>query len=124
VLIQCYLLEVTKKGETIIYSDKIAIGSSFITDTENKTSYRELILPPKILNLSKAIVFLTGSFSKDPEGKVVVPYNQSFEYNFRENKYLSGNETDYNELKKRLGINKIQSAPTVFTIGAENIFST
>jgi len=102
VLIKCYLLEVKKKGETIIYSDTIAIGSSFIT--ENKTSYRELILPPKILDLLDVMVFLTGSFSKDTEGKVVVPYNQSFEFNFKENKYLNGSETDYIQLKKRLSI--------------------
>jgi hypothetical protein len=50
-------------------------------------------------------VFLTGSFSKEPQGKSIFPFNDAFKYNFKDNIYISGIEMQYDVIKKQLNIN-------------------
>jgi hypothetical protein len=103
ILLHCYLiLEQTRYAYAVLNSYPLTFGESFLA--EEITSTKELDLSPDIVDRPEVIVLLTGSFSKDPDGKIIVPYNEAFKYNFKENKYLTGLEMEYDKLKKSLNI--------------------
>ncbi len=66
---------------------------------------KSIPISPTIIGQSDVTVLLTGTFSKDPQGRIIIPYNQAFEFNFLEKKYINGLELDYEMIKKELNIN-------------------
>jgi hypothetical protein len=101
ILLSCYLIRDTT-GNPILKSLPFSHGGSPLA--ENIISTRETDLPSEILAESRILVLLTGSFSKDPEGKFNIPFSAAFTFNFRENKYLMGIDMNFELLKKKLDI--------------------
>lgn len=103
ILIYYYFIKITHKGYSILQSDKLFLGETFITDNVRTTALIDLF--PAMLDNSEILIFLTGSFTKDPEGKIIVPYNSGFSFNFKENKFISKLDMSFEQLKKDLNIN-------------------
>lgn len=101
-----YFIKITDIGYRILYSDILFHGETFITD-EVKTTAPINELPP-ILDDPDILIFLTGSFTKDPEGKINVPYNEAISFNFKENKFIAKLDMSFEQLKKDLNINSIK----------------
>jgi predicted Holliday junction resolvase-like endonuclease len=103
IMLTCHLLQEAPGGFFLLYSDTLTFGEGFITDDIFTTLQTEI--KPVILTYSDLIVFVTGTFSKDPEGKLIIPFNKAFKYNFKDNNYITGCELKYEELKKGLHLN-------------------
>jgi hypothetical protein len=102
--INCFLLkEITPGNFAIIIAYPILFGESFLTEDVLRTTNIEI--SSNILTQPEVIVFLTGSFSKEPQGKSIFPFNDAFKYNFKDNIYISGIEMQYDVIKKQLNIN-------------------
>lgn len=102
--IDCFfLMEIAPGNFTIINAYPILFGESFLTEDVLRTTNIEIT--SNILTLPEVIVFLTGSFSKEPQGKSSVPFSDAFKYNFKDKIYISGTELKYDVIKKQLNIN-------------------
>ncbi|MFZ1281729.1 MAG: hypothetical protein WAR59_12890 [Ignavibacteriaceae bacterium] len=98
IVYDCYLLE----DNGVLLQKYDMRDGDFLTEGIRRT---ELVkIKKSILQLDKVIVFLYGSFSKDPGGEYKVNYNEAFLFNFRDNKYISKADIDYDKIKKILGI--------------------
>ena len=82
----------------------LSFSRGAIPIVEDVTSTREVLVAPEIFLESKTLVLFTGRFSKDPEGNFTIPFNTAFNFNFRENKFLSALDLDFEALKKTIGI--------------------
>lgn len=102
IFVYCFLIKETSVGNEILKADKLYFGEDFITENIKSTVWIDL--SPAILDNSEILVFLTGSFSKDPQGKIIVPYNSAFMFNLKENKYISKLDMSFEQLKKNLNI--------------------
>lgn len=102
IFLKCYLLKGNRFGYAILKSDTLALGGTFLAEDIERSL--EIDLSPDILSYSELLVFLTGSFSKDPQGKITIPYNDAVNFNFKENKISTALEMDFNQLKKDLNI--------------------
>lgn len=102
VLIYCYYLLVNGSRPEIINSSRVTFGESSIT--QDVITTLEADVSPDMLIQTKVVVFLTGSFSKDYEGNIKIPFNAGFEFDFKENKYLSGIDWEFKKLKRILKI--------------------
>lgn len=102
ILLYCYLLSEFDKGYIIRDSYILSMGEAFIA--EDVLSTRKIEFAPDMLDYTDILIFITGSFSKDPQGKIIIPYNYAFNFNFKENKYIHGREMNFEQLRKNLGI--------------------
>jgi len=103
ILIYCYLIkEIGASGYEILKSQKLYVGEDFMTDDIKSTT--NVDLSPVILDNSEILIFLTGSFTKDHQGKIVVPFNGAFRFNIKDNKYISKLDMSFEQLKKDLKI--------------------
>lgn len=99
----CYFLQrVIGDHYTCINIHKFAHGDTFIT--ENVSSTRDVPITPDILLKSEIIVYIHGSFTKDSEGNYIVPFDDVFEFNMKENKYIGGLDLNFAKLKEYLKI--------------------
>lgn len=102
IYLRCYFLEQITHM-TLLESDTIALGENFLTEgvSSTYTTYprHDMLIRPDV------IIFITGSFSKDPQGAVSIPFNAIIRFNFVTNSCLEGLEGDYNQLRKILNIN-------------------
>lgn len=81
----------------------LGVGRGFIP--ENVESTRYISISPDFLNYNELSVYLRGSFTKDPDGKIIVPYNEAFIFNFKEKSFVTKYEFRYEILDKLLNIN-------------------
>ncbi len=88
----------------VLASGMLGLGNSFIT--EGVESSRSIPISPEILDKNEILIYIRGSFTKDPEGKLVVDYEEALVYNFKENQFVTKYELNYNLLDKHLGINE------------------
>jgi hypothetical protein len=99
----CYLLKDRGHDDYLLLgSSPLTIGESFLAEDVLRTKYLEI--SPGILVYPEVVVFLTGYFSKDPDGNILIPFNETFKFNFKENIYISGLEMKYDKIKKQLNI--------------------
>jgi len=102
ILLTCYLILESNSLYSILKSSKIFLGENFIPETVFTTT--NIDLPQEIFNYPEVLVFITGSFSKDPQGKIIVPYDDAFKFNFKESKWLTHWAMRYTSLKAKLNI--------------------
>lgn len=101
--LKCYLLLKNKIDDySILNSMKIGFGESFLVDNVERTKIIDI--SPSILLYSEIMVYITGTFSQDPERKRIIPFDDSFIFNFKDNIYISGQDVEYIWLKKQLNI--------------------
>jgi len=102
ILLTCYFIRKTNLGYTILGSDKITYGAGFIV--EHVESTRSINIAPDMLLNTDVLVLLTGSFTKDPEGNIIIPFDYVFRFNFKKNKLINVYDVDYQRLKNVLKI--------------------
>ena len=101
--LSCYLLaDSGGYNFTILASQVLSVGESFLIKDVTRSS--KIYIPEDILSRSKVAVYITGSFTKDPEGKYIIPFDYAFDYNFKEDKYITGLMLSFNRLKRQLNI--------------------
>lgn len=88
---------------TVFDAQTIAFGNRVLTEDILRTAFVEI--SSNILELTESIVFITGSFSKDPDGKFVISFNDAFKFNFKENKFISNLDMNFKKIKQKLKIN-------------------
>jgi len=104
VLFMSYLLkDMGNDNFTILDYGPLFIGESFLAEGITRTKSIEVLQP--LLEQSEVIIFLTGYFSKDTQGLIIIPFNHAFIFDFKENIYKSGLELEYDKLKRKLNIN-------------------
>lgn len=69
----------------ILQSGVLIPGEKFIVPNINTTTSIQLL--PKTLMQDSILIILTGEFSKDREGKIIIPYKQSFNFNIHDNSF-------------------------------------
>jgi hypothetical protein len=95
---------IDQQGYGKIYkSGTLTIGNEFLTQNITRT-YSIVVTDKNLKNFDNLLVLIKGSFTKDPEGQIVIPYNSAFNFNFKENKLIRKMQVDYEELKNRLKI--------------------
>jgi len=97
-----YLVKQTNFEYSILNSGYLFMGESFII--ENTETTPQVSIQKEFLEYDEIIVFLTGSFSKDPNGKNIVPFDYAFKFNFKENKWITHWDMRYEKFKERLNI--------------------
>jgi hypothetical protein len=97
----CHLLA-TGTRDSLLASIPFSGGGSSLG--ENVESSRQVPLPRQALEERRILVLITGSFSSDYDGANKVPFNEAFEFNFRESKYLTGVDLDFQRFKRKLNI--------------------
>lgn len=102
ILLTCYYLEQTYAGYSILGSVMASLGESYTV--EDVVSTKAMDIPAYIFKKSNVVVFVTGSFTRDFEGKRIIPFNLLFKYNFKENKLITALETNFKKLKSELNI--------------------
>jgi hypothetical protein len=105
VTLKCYILENSSHGYIVLQTRQFAQGESSIT--EGVLSTRKIELLPEVLLHSEVIIFLTGSFTKDSQGTIIVPFNDALSFNLKDNKYIAALEMDFKSLKQYLDIKEI-----------------
>lgn len=100
--LRCYILE-EQKDWVILKSDILTIGNPMVLKDSRSPKFID-ITNCKFVDKTELIVFITGIFSKDPEGKYNLPFNMAFNYNFKENKFISALDMNFIGLKNSLGI--------------------
>ena len=83
-----YLVSTNSNNYSIIQSDTLFRGDTFIAPDITNTI--DIYLAPEVKQKNNLMVVLTGTFTKDIEGKYVIPFHQSFGFNFKKNKYIAG----------------------------------
>ena len=102
VLLYCYFLNIKNNGFEVLHFDSIASGHGFVTSDSYRTF--QTVIKNSILDYPELFVLIIGSFSKDPEGKILVPYSQAIKYNFKDNVLITEVEMDFDEYRKELNI--------------------
>jgi hypothetical protein len=99
IILDYYILKEVNNQYVILQSGRMLFGDKFITDDIVTTCF--INIPPEFLTYPEMIIFITGTFSKDPEGISSVPFNNTFKFNFKDNKYSQW-DTEYKKLKNKI----------------------
>jgi hypothetical protein len=100
-----YLVNTNFDNYSIIQSDTLLRGDTFIAQDLTKSVY--IYLTPGAMQKNNLTVVLIGTFTKDFEGKYIIPYHQSFGFDFKKKKYTAGvSHFEYPDFIKYL--NKIE----------------
>jgi hypothetical protein len=83
-----YLVNTNFTNYSIIQSDTLFRGDTFIAPEVTRTV--NIYLTPEAIKKNNLMVVLIGTFTKDVEGKYLIPYHQSFRFDFKKNKYRRG----------------------------------
>ncbi|RPI06748.1 MAG: hypothetical protein EHM64_01875 [Ignavibacteriae bacterium] len=102
IILTCYLLIGKNYRPTLLKADKLASGESALIVETTRTLQTNI--SSNILLQPEVDIFITGSFSRDPEGKIKIPFNDGFTFNFKENKYLGGFDAEYSKIRAFLKI--------------------
>lgn len=105
--VNCYFIDESKNEFDILYYSGLLHGGTSIVETTNENRWSTSIIgiPEELKNYSNLLVYLTGSYSKDPLGDYLIPYNEAFHYNFKVDKWIAESSMDFYALKKALRIN-------------------
>jgi hypothetical protein len=100
-----YLVNTNFDNYSIIQSDTLLRGDTFIA--QDLTKSVNIYLTPGAMQKNNLTVVLIGTFTKDFEGKYIIPYHQSFGFDFKKKKYTAGvSHFEYPDFIKYL--NKIE----------------
>lgn len=99
--LKCYIIDYPKL--IVMKWGDLTFGKQFLI-TNVTRSYQLDVTDLEYESYENLLVFVIGSFSKDPLGKYVVPFNGAFNFNFKDNQSLSGIQTDFMALKRLLKI--------------------
>jgi hypothetical protein len=97
-----YFFSISDSGARFLYKDSLFIGGAFINP--NVVSTVTFPVRNDILALSRSLVVLYGSFTKDALEKMPIPYFEAFEFDFQKNKYLEKPQLIASEFKGWMGI--------------------
>ena len=88
IILYSYLVNTNFMNYSIIQSDTLLRGDTFIAPDITKSI--NIYLTPEAMQKNNLMVVLIGTFTKDFEGKYIIPYHQSFGFDFKKNKYMGG----------------------------------
>jgi hypothetical protein len=88
IILYSYLVNTDYMNYSIIQSDTLLGGDTFIVPDIKKSI--NIYLTPEAMQKDNLMVVIIGTFTKDPEGKYIIPYQQSFHFDFKKNRYLGG----------------------------------
>ena len=101
--LRCYFID-HYNNDKILYSGDLTLGNQFLTQNVDRT-YGVAITNKNFTKYENILVFVTGTFTKDPEGLNEIPFDSSFRFNFKEKKLISKTQLDYRIFKNKLNIN-------------------
>lgn len=96
-----YFVNTNFTNYSIIQSDTLFTGDTLIAPDITKTV--NIYLTREAIKKNNLMVVLMGTFTKDVEGKHVIPYHQTFRFDFKKNKYRGGvSNFEYQDFVKYL----------------------
>jgi hypothetical protein len=99
IVVEYYVLNGSVNEFKILKTEQIPLN--FLTDNRFSTIFTLIPFTANFSSYSELLIFLTGSFSKDPDNKLKVQYNECFSFDFKNNKMLGKYPIlDMNEFKE------------------------
>lgn len=103
ILLDIYIVKLANNGTyPILHTERLSHNDRFLA--ENVVRSYMLDINPEVLTEPELFVVATGKFTKDPQGEIIISYDEAFKYNFRDNLYISGFGGNINALKTLFNI--------------------